>query len=257
MATFSPLEIPENSDGWGPCSVPEQFKNMPYQPFNKSDKLGKVADWTGSTYNDRKLAHKYSSHFATGGQYAYIMEEDEGFHVLDSGKMATKAGKNKMRLPQQRGNFRQQRGKPNLQLLAKNRQNRNQANQRGNAKWNRNKGKFDHYKKKRDGSASVEVRPTWNLIEEMDYPRLSKLQLPNIGDSEDLYLAGALEFYDKSYDKTSTKNERKLKRIDRVFHTVTTTDDPIIRELSRQHGTVYATDVIVATLMTATRSVSS
>jgi translation initiation factor 3 subunit D len=51
---------------------------MPYQPFNKSDKLGKVADWTGLTYTDRKLAHKYSSHFATGAQYAYIMDEDEG-----------------------------------------------------------------------------------------------------------------------------------------------------------------------------------
>jgi len=227
----------------------------PYQPFNKSDKLGKVADWTGLTYTDRKLANKYLSHFATGAQYAYIMDEDEGFHVLDSGKMATKGGKNKSRLPQQR-NFRQ-RGKMNLQVLTKNRSSRNQANQGRNTKWNRNKGKFDHYKKKRDGNASVEVKSTWNLIEEMDYPRLSKLQLPNIGDGEDLHLAGGLEYYDKSYDKTSTKNERKLRRIDRVFHTVTTTDDPVIRELSRTHGHVYATDVIVATLMTATRSVFS
>lgn len=256
MAEFSALEIQENPFGWGPCSVPDQFQNMPYQPFNKSDKLGKVADWTGSTYQDRKLAHKYSSHFSAGAQYAYIVDEDEGFHVLDSGKMATKAGKNKIRLPQQRGNFRQ-RGKVNLQVLTKNRSARNQTNQNRNTKWNRNKGKFDHYKKKRDGNASVEVKSTWNLIEEMDYPRLSKLQLPNIGDGQDLYLAGALEYYDKSYDKTSTKNERKLKRIDRVFHTVTTTDDPIIRELSRTHGNVYATDVIIAALMTATRSVYS
>jgi len=255
MAKLSALEIQENDHGWGPCSVPEQFQNMPYQPFNKSDKLGKVADWTGLTYTDRKLANKYLSHFATGAQYAYIMDEDEGFHVLDSGKMATKGGKNKSRLPQQR-NFRQ-RGKMNLQVLTKNRSSRNQANQGRNTKWNRNKGKFDHYKKKRDGNASVEVKSTWNLIEEMDYPRLSKLQLPNIGDGEDLHLAGGLEYYDKSYDKTSTKNERKLRRIDRVFHTVTTTDDPVIRELSRTHGHVYATDVIVATLMTATRSVFS
>ena len=157
MAQFLPLEIPENPDAWGPCAVPDQFKNMPYQPFNKSDKLGKVADWTGSTYNDRKLAHKYQSHFATGGQYAYIQEEDEGFHVLDSGKMATKAGKNKLRMPQQRGGNFRGRGRPNLQLLARNRQNRNQPNQRGNTKWNNrnNKGRFDRFAKKRDGSASV------------------------------------------------------------------------------------------------------
>jgi len=252
---FSSLMIQENLNGWGPNSEPEQFQNMPYQPFNKSDKLGKVADWTGLTYQDRKLAHKYSSHFSSGAQYAYVMDEDEGFHVLDSGKMATKAGKSKMKLPQQRNN--RQRGKMNLQLLTKNnRSSRNQTTQNRNTKWNR-KGKFDHYKKKRDGNASVEVKSTWNLIEEMDYPRLSKLQLPNIGDGVDLYKAGALEYYDKSYDKTSTKNERKLKRIDRTFHTVTTTDDPIIRDLSRTHGNVYATDVIIATLMTATRSVYS
>src|SRR5690606_30782097 len=105
--------------------------------------------------------------------------------------------------------------------------------------------------------ASVEVKPDWTLIEEMDYPRLSKLTLPNIGEGEDIYTAGQLEFYDKSFDKTTTKNERRLQRIDRIFHTVTTIDDPIIRQLAQQHGNVYATDVIVATLMTATRSVSS
>lgn len=38
-----------------------------------------------------------------------------------------------------------------------------------------------------------------------------------------------MEYYDKSYDRVTTKNEKKLKRIDRIFHKVTTTDDPIIR----------------------------
>ena len=35
--------IHDNPDGWGPCEVPEQFKDTPYQPFSKSDRLGKVA----------------------------------------------------------------------------------------------------------------------------------------------------------------------------------------------------------------------
>ena len=34
--------IQDNPDGWGPCELPEQFKDMPYQPFSKSDRLGKV-----------------------------------------------------------------------------------------------------------------------------------------------------------------------------------------------------------------------
>lgn len=32
----------ENPTGWGPCEVPEQFKDTPYQPFSKGDRLGKV-----------------------------------------------------------------------------------------------------------------------------------------------------------------------------------------------------------------------
>lgn len=35
-------QIHDNMDGWGPCEVPEQFKDTPYQPFSKDDRLGKV-----------------------------------------------------------------------------------------------------------------------------------------------------------------------------------------------------------------------
>ena len=38
----------ENPNGWGPPgdSVPEDFADVPYSPFSKSDKLGRAADWT-------------------------------------------------------------------------------------------------------------------------------------------------------------------------------------------------------------------
>lgn len=42
---------------------------------------------------------------------------------------------------------------------------------------------------------------------------------------------GSMEYYDKQYDRVTTKNEKRMKRIDRVFHKVTTTDDPIIRQV--------------------------
>ena len=35
-------KIPTSTDGWGPSSLPDKFKDMPYQPFSKSDRLGKV-----------------------------------------------------------------------------------------------------------------------------------------------------------------------------------------------------------------------
>lgn len=43
---------------------------------------------------------------------------------------------------------------------------------------------------------------------------------------------GALEHYDKAFDRITTRNEKQLKSIKRIFHTVTTTDDPVIRKVS-------------------------
>ena len=36
--------------------------------------------------------------------------------------------------------------------------------------------------------ASVQVRETWAVVEEMDFPRLAKLTLPNVEEPEDLYV---------------------------------------------------------------------
>lgn len=44
--------------------------------------------------------------------------------------------------------------------------------------------------------------------------------------------SGSLEYYDKTYDRINVKNEKPLQRVDRLFHTVTTTDDPVIRKVS-------------------------
>ena len=41
-AHFVAPAIQDNPDGWGPCELPDQFKDMPYQPFSKGDRLGKV-----------------------------------------------------------------------------------------------------------------------------------------------------------------------------------------------------------------------
>ena len=65
-----------------------------------------------------------------------------------------------------------------------------------------------------------QVKDTWAVIEEMDFPRLSKLTLPNIGEAEDVLKCGSLEFYDKTYDRVNTKTERRLQRVNRVFHKV-------------------------------------
>lgn len=42
---------------------------------------------------------------------------------------------------------------------------------------------------------------------------------------------GSLEYYDKRYDRISTKSEKKLALVNRLIHRVTTTKDPVIRQV--------------------------
>uniref|UniRef100_A0A023FAQ3 Eukaryotic translation initiation factor 3 subunit D n=1 Tax=Triatoma infestans TaxID=30076 RepID=A0A023FAQ3_TRIIF len=248
LPRFQTPVIQDNPHGWGPCDMPEQFKDMPYQPFSKGDRLGKISDWTGATFQDKKYTSKYQSQFGAGSQYAYYHEEDESsFHLVDTTRV--------QKPPYQRGRFRQNqrnlRGRGGQR--AGDRKNQVNAKKYGKQQGLRNQ-KNQAPIKNRD--ASVTVRPDWVTIEEMDFPRLSKLSLPNVKEAEDMsrVCCGSLEYYDKIYDRVNVKNEKPLQRIDRIFHTVTTTDDHIIRKLSKSEGNVYATDAILATLMCCTRS---
>ncbi|GAB1600484.1 eukaryotic translation initiation factor 3 subunit D-like [Argonauta hians] len=257
-----------NSTGWGPTDIPKKFDELPYQPFSKGDRLGKVSDWTGATYQDKRYLGKYNSAFGTGGnQYAYFHDEDEStFQLVDASKGQKpnyQRGRRAFQQHKQRRERerRQQQASLNMQTLSKTQKSRERDRQRQLRKWQKQFGKrLQENKQKapvKNRDASVQVRETWQVVEDMDFPRLSKLSLPGIESPDDLLLCGKMEFYDKSYDRVTTKNERPLKRINRIFHKVTTTDDPIIRQLAKNQGNVFATDSILATLMCSTRSTYS
>lgn len=63
--------------GWGPASdvVPEQFRDIPYAPFSKSDKLGRVADWTNPE------GQKQDNRETTGGR------QRTGFNRFNKGNL--------------------------------------------------------------------------------------------------------------------------------------------------------------------------
>lgn len=52
---FQLPEIKENSNGWGPCDLPDAFKGLPFQYFSKGDRIGKIADWSGTLYADKRF----------------------------------------------------------------------------------------------------------------------------------------------------------------------------------------------------------
>ena len=57
---MAPLELntliaalPEHESGWGPpASVESALNEVPYAPYSKGDKLGRMADWTSEGGKD-------------------------------------------------------------------------------------------------------------------------------------------------------------------------------------------------------------
>jgi len=118
------------------------------------------------------------------------------------------------------------------------------------------RGWKDWDKPSRTRESSVPINPSWRILEEIEFPRLSKLRL-EVEEPETLESYGKIYAYDKAYDRTvNTKNEKPLQIIDRIKYNTTTTDDPIIQQFANKDtATIYATDGILSLLMCATRSV--
>ena len=131
--------------------------------------------------------------------------------------------------------------------------------QRGGARGRgRRFGWKDYDKPQRNRDSSVNIRPDWVMLEEIDFARLLKLNLEtSVGEDIDNY--GFLYYYDRSYDKAPVKNtERKLNVVDRAAYNVTTSSDPIIQDLAeKDEATIFATDNILSMLMCSPRSVYS
>lgn len=279
---FIAPDIQDNPDGWGPVGVLEQFKKLPFQPFNKADKIGKVADWTGSlAYQDRRFQTRYTQQYSSGPvgtQYGYYHEEDDSsFQLVDTSRPQKTAMQRANKLKQiqfnrkllakererrkEAGYF--QSNSKQSRVLTKERQKQMKQMARrgfGQKRWTDQRGRWGDQKGQKSRQPSVAVRPDWEVLEDMDFVRLQKLRIGEIPQAEDIdeEQYGTLEFYEKSYDRVTTRSERPLQRIQRVYYTVTTTEDPVIQKLAKQNiGNVFATDILLSTLMCATRSVYS
>ncbi|EPE05938.1 eukaryotic translation initiation factor 3 subunit d [Ophiostoma piceae UAMH 11346] len=273
-----------DGDGWGPPVTTETtLKGVPYAPYSKGDKLGRMADWTvdskdGRDRGGRNQYNRYNRDQQTYGAGAVSLfaappAEDEGSfsvvsNVRDSAK--TKFGRGAIFTRGGRGG---QRGGARTD----NRGGRQPVGrggargggvgggaaggaaagrQTGGGARGRRFGWKDYDKPARNRDASVNVKADWALLEEIDFNRLAKLNL-DADEGEDLDSYGFLYYYDRTYDKQPVKStERKLTPIDRAAYNVTTSSDPIIQELAdKGEATIFATDSILSMLMCAPRSV--
>ncbi|KAF2468131.1 eukaryotic translation initiation factor 3 subunit D [Lindgomyces ingoldianus] len=278
MAPASLLDLvsalPSN-DGWGPpASTETMLDGVPFQPYSKADKLGRMADWTegkdrdrggrqqfGRNYRDQQV---YGANQATNPFAIQAAEEEATFSVVDNtrtsarGRGFGRGGGTVFRGRGQRGGQAQRGGRGTFQRVGGGRgqqyDNRGGRGGRGGRRFG-----WRDDKPQRNRDASVQVKPDWSVLEEIDFARLAKLNL-DTGEGEDIDSYGFLFYYDRSYDKQpgAKTSERKLNVLERAAYNVTTSSDPIMQELAeKDEATIFATDNILSMLMCATKSVYS
>ncbi|KAI9894239.1 MAG: hypothetical protein M1814_004093 [Vezdaea aestivalis] len=267
-------------DTWGPPTTTETLHNgVPYAPYSKSDKLGRMADWTTEGKEGRERGRQgYNRNYrdqqvygaGTSSLFAVQAAEDEStFSVVDNTRSTAKTrgfntrGGPNFRGRGQRGTARDarggQRGGGYQRVGGRgNTQSQYYDSRGGGGRGGRGKrfGWKDYDKPQRNRDASVNIKPEWKMLEEIDFNRLGKLNL-EADEGEEMDSYGFLHYYDRSYDKAPVKTaERKLNVLERVVFNTTTTVDPVIQDLAdRDEATIFATDGILSTLMCAPRSV--
>ncbi|KAL1871064.1 hypothetical protein VTK73DRAFT_2260 [Phialemonium thermophilum] len=270
--------LPEGP-GWGPQVTTETtLDGVPYAPFSKGDKLGRMADWTadGKDGRDGRGGRmQYNRNYRDQQVYgagsaslfaAPVAEDEASFSVVsnvrDTGKPRFGRGAIFTRGRGQRGARQDTRaGRQQFQRTGRGGQQygggydgrggRSNTGARG-----RRFGWKDYDKPARNRDASVNIKADWKLLEEIDFNRLLKLNL-DADEGEDIDSYGFVYYYDRSYDKQPVKSaERKLAVLDRAAYNVTTSSDPVIQELAeKDEATIFATDNILSMLMCSPRSV--
>ncbi|PHH74277.1 hypothetical protein CDD82_5018 [Ophiocordyceps australis] len=260
-------------DGWGPSVTTDMTLNgVPYAPFSKGDKLGRMADWTAEG-KDRERGGRmqynrnYRDQQVYGSSHAITFnappaEDESTFSLVSNTRDSTKSRYGRGAVFTRgrgqrggRGDNRLARGQ--LQRsTAGGRQGYDRGGRSNAGSRGRRFGWKDWDKPTRNRDASINIKADWTLLEEIDFNRLAKLNL-DADDGEDLEDYGFLYYYDRTYDKPPVKgSERKLTALDRAAYNVTTSSDPVIQELAdRNEATIFATDSILSMLMCSPRSV--
>ncbi|KAK8931000.1 Eukaryotic translation initiation factor 3 subunit D [Platanthera zijinensis] len=276
------LVAPYNPHGWGPPDSPvapllprsdgstpggSAASHIPFSPFSRSDKLGRIADWTRNTNftnpprsgAGRDAVFDFALHDSAA--LAAASEKDSSFRLVD-GKPPPRPKFGPRWRFQQRPLLPQRRDE---EVEARKREAEKERSRR-DRHYNLNRsfvaGGGGQGPNRRDAptlKSSVDIQPDWTMLDQISFSTFSKLSFSVPDPPEDLLFCGALEVYDKSFDRVNPKNDRRLQRFkSRNFFEVTTTDDPVIRRFANEDkAVVFATDAILSALMCAPRSVYS
>lgn len=252
-----------STDTWGPpSSVPEylRFNDVPYAPYSKSDKLGKLSDWAdpNKVTNDNKRPARnhrdpYHAYGASAAASFFNTEEtaDSGsFSVVDNSK-APKARQTTV--------IKAKGGRNNATPLRNNGRPvaggaRSQAPQsKTTPAAGRRKFGWKEERPQKNRDASVKIADTWKLIQSNQFNELQKLSF-DVKPGADVAKYGYALPYNRNLDKPGAT--KVLPHVERAIYNTTTSDDPVIQKLAASEvATVFATDSIISLLMCSTKSV--
>lgn len=174
-ASFTLNKVDSNPGGWGPSEkvLSQKIFDIPYSPFSKSDRLGRIADWSvAESYHDRRRREQntFAGDAATSS-FAFSMGDndmEEGFSLVD--RSLTQASSNQRKTTDRKAAFNKRGGYAN----------RGQSTFRGRGGRGGRGGKFNNRygeKTTRVRESSLAVKPEWKKLQEIEFQRLSKLFL--------------------------------------------------------------------------------
>ena len=195
---FEVPEVPFNESGWGPCTLPAHLKDVPYAPYGKNDRIGRVADWTssgrdhhghGGKYDKRREREKQEAAAAGAsvfGGAAFQTEEEDSFSLVDSRPTyKPRYGRRPQRFISRREREKEReeqiklQGGPAAQAAKLQRPKRKEN-------WNYYRRDFNRFKY----AASVDIRPEWTVLEKIQLSSLSYKLSYKVGEATTLKQCG-------------------------------------------------------------------
>lgn len=248
-------------DPWGPSSkTPESltFNGVPYAPFIKSDKLGKIADWqstneeessNANNNNQQKKRDQYHAYGASAAKMFGAEAEDKSFFVVDNASLTSTATKQAVLKGnrKQTSNANPSMAKKIAPVAAKKAPVAKPTGKWGNTPYNRWNAREEVKPKK----ASIAVAEDWKSVTEIDFNRLTKLNLESLS-REPLASAGKIHQYVKKYEQNTVVSLEST--TSSTVHQTSSSDENLKNYAQEDQGKVFITDEILSQLMCAPKS---
>jgi translation initiation factor 3 subunit D len=236
----------ESFEHWGPPSnfIFEQYKNLPFAPFNKLEKISKACDFSA-------LATKQAAG-AGGVIVPKIGEEDDEYIVVESQAGLKKIG-NQYNKPRRPGQYVQYRPHLPGQQLKKVIQPVNKYKPYQYPRIMTTRTKF------KDNAG---VQTDWVYIVDAGKTNFEKTPVGSV-TSKELLVVGSLKEYDKALEsKAAPKKEQQLTTIPASSMTIRygLSEDKIFQDfIEKEAGgadtMIYTTDAVLSSILTVKNSV--